>query len=112
MSKIIVKNAVKRKDGYIYYIDTKGHLCELKMRIRTKINGGKNMVKKLTDKERREREVKDVLSKIKKLEKQHKMDVIKSACYKYTTAIQDRMKAEKDVKEAEKRLADAKRRLK
>ena len=28
MSKIIVKNAVKRKYGYLYYIDQKGNLCQ------------------------------------------------------------------------------------
>ena len=28
VSKIIVKNAVKREKGYLYYIDEKGNLCE------------------------------------------------------------------------------------
>lgn len=30
-SKIIVKNAVKRKPGYLYYIDARGDLCEAKL---------------------------------------------------------------------------------
>lgn len=31
MGKIIVKNAVERQPGYLYYIDGKGNLCEAKM---------------------------------------------------------------------------------
>lgn len=31
MGKIIIKNAVKRKDGYLYYIDGKGNVCESKL---------------------------------------------------------------------------------
>jgi len=31
MGKIVVKNAVERKKGYLYYIDSKGNLCEAKM---------------------------------------------------------------------------------
>ena len=27
-TKIVVKNAVKRRKGYLYYIDNKGNLCE------------------------------------------------------------------------------------
>lgn len=30
MGEIIVPNAVKRKEGYIYYIDGEGNLCETK----------------------------------------------------------------------------------
>ena len=29
--KIVVKNAVERKSGYLYYIDGEGNLCEAKM---------------------------------------------------------------------------------
>jgi hypothetical protein len=28
MGEIIVKNAVKRRPGYLYYIDGQGNLCE------------------------------------------------------------------------------------
>lgn len=69
------------------------------------------MVKKLTEKEVRIREVSKVVLKIRKLEKIHTEDIVKSACYKYNMAIQDRKSAEADMREAEKRLADAKRRL-
>ena len=31
MGKIIIKNAVKRKPGFLYYIDGNGSICEAKM---------------------------------------------------------------------------------
>ena len=31
MGKILVKGAVKRQKGYLYYIDSKGNVCEAKM---------------------------------------------------------------------------------
>lgn len=31
MGTIILKNAVKRKPGYLYYIDGNGNVCESKM---------------------------------------------------------------------------------
>ncbi len=31
MGKIIKKNVVERKKGYLYYIDEKGNVCEAKM---------------------------------------------------------------------------------
>jgi len=31
MGKICVKNVVKRKSGYLYYVDGKGNVCEAKM---------------------------------------------------------------------------------
>ena len=31
MGTILVKNAVKRKSGYLYYVDGKGNVCEAKM---------------------------------------------------------------------------------
>ncbi|RLF58022.1 MAG: hypothetical protein DRN27_06490 [Thermoplasmata archaeon] len=70
------------------------------------------MGKKLTEKELRKREVKKVVQKIRNLEKIHNQDVVKSACYKYNIAIQDKKRAEQDIREAEERLFDAKRRLK
>ena len=69
------------------------------------------MGKKLTDKEKRDREVSKVVLKIRKLEKVHPQDVVKSACYGYNMAIQDRKRAESDKKDAEARLASANRRL-
>jgi len=31
MGKVIVKHVVKRKSGYLYYVDGKGNVCEAKM---------------------------------------------------------------------------------
>ena len=31
MGKIIVKNAVKREPGYLYYIDGSGNICQAEM---------------------------------------------------------------------------------
>ncbi len=41
MGKIIAKDVVKRKAGYLYYVDGKGNLCEAKM-----ARGGKKKKKK------------------------------------------------------------------
>jgi len=37
MGKIIVKNAVERKKGFLYYIDKDGNLCEAQMAKKKKI---------------------------------------------------------------------------
>lgn len=31
MGKVIAKSVVKRKPGYLYYVDAKGNVCEAKM---------------------------------------------------------------------------------
>ncbi len=31
MGRVIAKNVVKRKKGYLYYVDGKGNVCEAKM---------------------------------------------------------------------------------
>jgi len=31
MGKIVVKNVIKRRPGYLYYVDGQGHVCEAKM---------------------------------------------------------------------------------
>lgn len=41
MGKIVVKNAVERKPGMMYYIDGEGNLCESKM-----VHGRKKKKKK------------------------------------------------------------------
>ena len=41
MGKIVKKNVVKRKPGYLYYIDGAGNVCEAKM-----ARGGKRKKKK------------------------------------------------------------------
>jgi len=37
MGKIIVKNAVVREPGYLYYIDGEGNLCKAEMKRNKKI---------------------------------------------------------------------------
>ncbi len=45
MGKVIAKAVVKRKPGYLYYIDGKGNVCEAKM-----ARGGKKKKKKVVKK--------------------------------------------------------------
>jgi len=45
MGKVIHKNVVKRKPGYLYYVDGKGNVCEAKMS-----RGGKKKKKKAAKK--------------------------------------------------------------
>ncbi len=45
MGKVIVKNVVERKPGYLYYVDGKGNVCEAKM-----ARGGKKKKKKAAKK--------------------------------------------------------------
>ena len=47
MGRIIKKNVVKRKPGYLYYIDGAGHVCEAKM-----ARGGKRKKKKKVTKKK------------------------------------------------------------
>jgi len=48
MGKVLVKNVVKRKHGYLYYVDGKGNVCEAKM-----ARGGKKRKKKAGKKKKR-----------------------------------------------------------
>jgi len=50
MGTILVKNVIKRKPGYLYYVDGKGNVCEAKMS-----RGGKKKkkAKKVTKKKKR-----------------------------------------------------------
>lgn len=41
MGTVVVRNVVKRKPGYLYYVDGKGNVCEAKMS-----RGGKRRKKK------------------------------------------------------------------
>ena len=45
MGKIIAKNVVERKSGYLYYVDGKGNVCEAKM-----ARGGKKKKKAVAKK--------------------------------------------------------------
>jgi len=47
MGKIIAKNIVERKSGFLYYVDGKGNVCEAKMaRGGKKKKAAKKVVKK------------------------------------------------------------------
>jgi hypothetical protein len=46
MGKIIVKNAVVRQPGFLYYIDGEGNLCEAKMARHGKASKDKKTTKK------------------------------------------------------------------
>ena len=60
MGKIIAKNIVKRKSGYLYYVDGKGNVCEAKM-----ARGGKKK-KKTAKKVVKKKVTKKVVKKKKK----------------------------------------------
>jgi hypothetical protein len=57
LGKIIAKNVVKRKQGYLYYVDGKGNVCEAKMarggKKKKKSAKKKKVTKKKTKKKRR-----------------------------------------------------------
>lgn len=48
MGKVIIKNAVDRKPGHLYYIDGQGNVCEAKM-----ARGGKKKKKKKAKKKKK-----------------------------------------------------------
>ena len=70
------------------------------------------MGKRLTNQEKRAKEVSKVVSKIKKLEKSSPQDVVESACVQCKNANVNRRKAESEMEELEKKFEDDKRRLK
>ena len=47
MGKILVKNVIKRKKGFLYYVDGDGNVCEAKM-----ARGGKRKKKKVAAKKK------------------------------------------------------------
>lgn len=48
MGKIIAKNVITRKSGFLYYVDGKGNVCEAKM-----ARGGKKKKKAVKKKKKR-----------------------------------------------------------
>ncbi len=82
-----------------------------KSKVESKKEEDEKMTKKLTEQEKEEREVRVILAKIKKLEKSHQQYLVERACFRYKNANLDRRKAEKEIKEHEQKLEDAKRRL-
>ncbi len=67
MGKIIAKNVVKRKPGYLYYVDGKGNVCEAKM-----ARGGKRKKKAAKKKPVKKKVVKKKPVKKKKVVKKKK----------------------------------------
>ena len=61
MGKILVKNVIKRKKGFLYYVDGAGNVCEAKM-----ARGGKRKKKKPVAKKKL---VKKVVAKKKPVRK-------------------------------------------
>jgi hypothetical protein len=47
MGRVIAKKVVERKPGYLYYVDSKGNVCEAKM-----ARGGRKKKKKKTKKKK------------------------------------------------------------
>ncbi|MBS3150569.1 hypothetical protein J4425_02075 [Candidatus Woesearchaeota archaeon] len=50
MGKVILKNAITRKPGHLYYVDGKGNVCEAVM-----ARGGKKKAKKKVAKKKKRR---------------------------------------------------------
>jgi hypothetical protein len=61
MGKIIAKKVVKRKSGYLYYVDGKGNVCEAKM-----ARGGKKKKKAAKKKPAKKKPAKKKPAKKKK----------------------------------------------
>lgn len=59
MGKIIAKNVVERKPGYLYYVDANGNVCEAKMarggKKKKKTAAKKKVTKKKTTKKKKKR---------------------------------------------------------
>ena len=58
MGRVVVKNVVKRKKGYLYYVDGKGNVCEAKM-----ARGGKKRKKGTKKKVTKKKAVKRKVTK-------------------------------------------------
>ena len=63
MGRVIAKKVIKRKPGYLYYVDGKGNVCEAKM-----ARGGKKKKKKKAVKKKVKKK-KTVKKKAKKRKK-------------------------------------------
>ncbi len=67
MGKIIAKNVVERKSGFLYYVDGKGNVCEAKM-----ARGGKKKKKKVAKKKVAKKKVAKKAVKKKTVKKKKK----------------------------------------
>jgi len=57
MGKVVKKNVIKRKPGYLYYVDGKGNVCEAKMSRGGKKKKAKKKVKKKVVKKKAKKKV-------------------------------------------------------
>jgi len=57
MGKVVKKNVIKRKTGYLYYVDGKGNVCEAKMSRGGKKKKAKKKVKKKVVKKKAKKKV-------------------------------------------------------
>ena len=64
MGKIIAKNIVERKSGFLYYVDGKGNVCEAKM-----ARGGKKKKKAAKKPAAKKKPAKKVAKKVVKKKK-------------------------------------------
>ena len=64
MGKIIAKNIVERKSGFLYYVDGKGNVCEAKM-----ARGGKKKKKAAKKPVAKKKPAKKVAKKVVKKKK-------------------------------------------
>ncbi len=69
------------------------------------------MGKKLTEQEREERVVRNILAQIKRLEKRYPQVFVERACYRYKQANLEKRKAEKEIGELNEKLESAKKKL-
>jgi len=67
MGKILVKNVIKRKPGFLYYVDGKGNVCEAKM-----ARGGKKKRKSAKKKPAKRKAVKRKPAKRKAAKKKRR----------------------------------------
>jgi len=72
MGKIIAKNVVERKTGYLYYVDANGNVCEAKMARGGKKKKAKKKVTKKVTKKVAKKTVKKAVKKATKKAKKKK----------------------------------------
>jgi len=70
------------------------------------------MAKRLTEAEREDKEIKKIMLRIRSLEKTYPQRLVERACFRYKNANLEKRNTEKEMKVLEKRLEEAKRRLK
>ena len=67
MGRVIVKNVIKRKKGFLYYVDGEGNVCEAKM-----ARGGKRKKKAAKKKPAKRKAVKRKPAKRKAVKKRRR----------------------------------------